>query len=95
MYATGACQGVIALNMEDGTLHRFHAANTILATGVYTGVTEVCCSILRSVMLKPLPKSESCARVMAELISLQLQLIHALEMVMPWLLVLAYLCRLV
>jgi hypothetical protein len=32
--SAGECQGVIALNMEDGTLHRFHAANTILATGV-------------------------------------------------------------
>ncbi|PVH31149.1 hypothetical protein PAHAL_9G067400 [Panicum hallii] len=31
----GTCQGVIALNMEDGTLHRFHASNTILATGGY------------------------------------------------------------
>jgi len=30
----GSCQGVIALNMEDGTLHRFQAASTILATGV-------------------------------------------------------------
>ena len=30
----GNCQGVIALNMEDGTLHRFRASNTILATGV-------------------------------------------------------------
>ncbi|VAH46113.1 unnamed protein product [Triticum turgidum subsp. durum] len=29
----GNCQGVIALNMEDGTLHRFRATNTILATG--------------------------------------------------------------
>ncbi|KAI3987025.1 hypothetical protein MKX01_039960 [Papaver californicum] len=28
-----ACQGIIALNMEDGTLHRFRAASTILATG--------------------------------------------------------------
>ena len=28
------CQGVISLNMEDGTLHRFKAASTILATGV-------------------------------------------------------------
>lgn len=25
---------MIALNMEDGTLHRFRAASTILATGV-------------------------------------------------------------
>ncbi|KAG0571993.1 hypothetical protein KC19_VG059900 [Ceratodon purpureus] len=31
----GACRGVIALNMEDGTLHRFRATNTILATGGY------------------------------------------------------------
>lgn len=31
---SGSCQGVIALNMEDGTLHRFRAASTILATGV-------------------------------------------------------------
>ncbi|EOA32754.1 hypothetical protein CARUB_v10016059mg [Capsella rubella] len=31
----GTCQGVIALNMEDGTLHRFHAGSTILATGGY------------------------------------------------------------
>ncbi|KAK0584493.1 hypothetical protein LWI29_014109 [Acer saccharum] len=28
-----SCQGVIALNMEDRTLHRFQAASTILATG--------------------------------------------------------------
>ena len=31
----GACVGVIALNMEDGTLHRFRAHNTVLATGGY------------------------------------------------------------
>ncbi|KAH0900362.1 hypothetical protein HID58_049930 [Brassica napus] len=30
-----SCQGVIALNMEDGTLHRFRSAQTILATGGY------------------------------------------------------------
>jgi succinate dehydrogenase (ubiquinone) flavoprotein subunit len=29
------CIGVIAINMEDGTLHRFKANNTILATGGY------------------------------------------------------------
>lgn len=27
------CRGVIALNMEDGTMHRFRAKNTVLATG--------------------------------------------------------------
>ena len=31
----GACRGVIALNMEDGTIHRFRAKRTILATGGY------------------------------------------------------------
>lgn len=32
---TGACVGVMAFNMEDGTLHRIHAKNTVLATGGY------------------------------------------------------------
>jgi succinate dehydrogenase / fumarate reductase flavoprotein subunit len=31
----GACRGVIALSMEDGTIHRFRAKRTILATGGY------------------------------------------------------------
>ncbi|RIA86878.1 succinate dehydrogenase flavo protein subunit 1 [Glomus cerebriforme] len=31
----GACRGVIALNQEDGTLHRFRAHKTVLATGGY------------------------------------------------------------
>jgi succinate dehydrogenase / fumarate reductase flavoprotein subunit len=31
----GACRGVIALNMADGTLHRFRAHAVILATGGY------------------------------------------------------------
>ncbi|KAH9510796.1 hypothetical protein DERF_009302 [Dermatophagoides farinae] len=31
----GACRGVIALSLEDGTLHRFRSKNTILATGGY------------------------------------------------------------
>ncbi|KAH9415544.1 hypothetical protein DERP_000029 [Dermatophagoides pteronyssinus] len=31
----GACRGVIALSLEDGTLHRFKSKNTILATGGY------------------------------------------------------------
>ncbi|KAI8473757.1 MAG: succinate dehydrogenase subunit A [Monoraphidium minutum] len=31
----GSCIGVIALCMEDGTLHRFQAHNTVLATGGY------------------------------------------------------------
>jgi succinate dehydrogenase / fumarate reductase flavoprotein subunit len=31
----GACRGVIALSMDDGTVHRFRAKRTILATGGY------------------------------------------------------------
>ncbi|KAF5394207.1 Succinate dehydrogenase complex flavoprotein subunit A [Paragonimus heterotremus] len=31
----GTCRGVLALCLEDGTLHRFRAKNTILATGGY------------------------------------------------------------
>ena len=31
----GECVGVIALNMEDGTIHRIFAKNTVLATGGY------------------------------------------------------------
>src|SRR5512132_2673899 len=35
MDSEGRCRGVIALNMDDGTLHRFTANQTILATGGY------------------------------------------------------------
>ncbi len=35
MDAEGVCRGVVALNMDDGTLHRFRAEITILATGGY------------------------------------------------------------
>ena len=35
MDADGACVGVIALCLEDGTLHRFRSHQTILATGGY------------------------------------------------------------
>jgi succinate dehydrogenase (ubiquinone) flavoprotein subunit len=31
----GVCKGVVAYNQEDGTLHRFLAHNTVLATGGY------------------------------------------------------------
>ncbi|MEO9168591.1 MAG: succinate dehydrogenase flavoprotein subunit [Aestuariivirga sp.] len=31
----GACRGLVALNMEDGTIHRFRAAQVIMATGGY------------------------------------------------------------
>ncbi len=31
----GACRGLLAMNMEDGSIHRFRAHQTILATGGY------------------------------------------------------------
>ena len=31
----GECVGIIAMNMEDGTLHKMRAPNTVLATGGY------------------------------------------------------------
>jgi succinate dehydrogenase / fumarate reductase flavoprotein subunit len=39
----GACRGVMALALEDGTLHRFRAHKTILATGGY-GRTYFSCT---------------------------------------------------
>ena len=40
----GACRGVVALNLEDGTLHRFRAKRTILATGGYGRAYFTCTS---------------------------------------------------
>ncbi len=39
----GACRGIIALNLDAGTLHRFRAKKTILATGGY-GRTYFSCT---------------------------------------------------
>jgi succinate dehydrogenase / fumarate reductase flavoprotein subunit len=38
----GACRGLLAWNMEDGTLHRFRAHRTVLATGGYGRVYFSC-----------------------------------------------------
>ena len=38
----GACRGVVALSLEDGTLHRFRAHKTILATGGYGRIYATC-----------------------------------------------------
>jgi succinate dehydrogenase / fumarate reductase, flavoprotein subunit len=38
----GTCRGLIAWNMEDGTLHRFRAHRTVLATGGYGRVYFSC-----------------------------------------------------
>jgi len=39
----GACRGVLAMNMEDGSLHRFRSHYTVLATGGY-GRTYFSCT---------------------------------------------------
>ena len=43
MTPDGQCVGAMALNMEDGTLHRIKAKNTVLATGGY-GRTYFSCT---------------------------------------------------
>jgi len=40
----GICKGVIALCMEDGTLHRFRCHHTVLATGGYGRAWQSCTS---------------------------------------------------
>jgi succinate dehydrogenase / fumarate reductase, flavoprotein subunit len=40
----GTCRGVIALKLDDGTLHRFRAQTTILATGGYGRAYASCTS---------------------------------------------------
>src|SRR3979490_551001 len=40
----GTCRGVIALKLDDGTLHRFRAQTTILATGGYGRTYATCTS---------------------------------------------------
>jgi succinate dehydrogenase / fumarate reductase flavoprotein subunit len=42
MDENGICRGLIAWNMEDGTLHRFRAHRTVLATGGYGRVYFSC-----------------------------------------------------
>src|SRR6267143_547842 len=40
----GVCRGVVALKLDDGTLHRFRAQTTILATGGYGRAYATCTS---------------------------------------------------
>jgi succinate dehydrogenase / fumarate reductase flavoprotein subunit len=44
MDESGACLGVVAWNLDDGTIHRFHAKLTVLATGGYGRVFFSCTS---------------------------------------------------
>jgi len=43
MDEAGQCRGVVAWNLDDGTIHRFHARMTVLATGGY-GRTYFSCT---------------------------------------------------
>jgi succinate dehydrogenase / fumarate reductase flavoprotein subunit len=43
MDAQGACQGIVAWNLDDGTIHRFHSHMVVLATGGY-GRTYFSCT---------------------------------------------------
>ncbi len=38
----GACRGVVAMSLDDGSIHRFRAHKTILATGGYGRVYQSC-----------------------------------------------------
>ena len=38
----GRCRGVIALNLDDGSIHRFRAQQTVLATGGYGRAYQSC-----------------------------------------------------
>ena len=44
MMEDGACRGVVAMSMEDGSIHRFRAHKTILATGGYGRIYFSCTS---------------------------------------------------
>ncbi len=44
MDESGACVGVVAWNLDDGTIHRFHAKIVVLATGGYGRVYFSCTS---------------------------------------------------
>ena len=44
MMENGVCRGVVAWNLEDGTIHRFNAHMTVLATGGYGRAYFACTS---------------------------------------------------
>jgi hypothetical protein len=83
--------------MEDGTLHRFRASNTILATGVRGLPILKYCFFLFFLFFAPTLVMNSLLlyehRVMAGHISQQPQHTLVLEMAMLWLHVLVYLFR--
>jgi hypothetical protein len=78
--------------MEDGTLHRFRASNTILATGVRHLITWKYIFFDYAAMLMSLLFIYE-HRVMAGPISQQPQHTHVLEMAMLWSHVLVYLFK--
>ena len=53
----GECRGVMALNLEDGSIHRFRARHTVLATGCVFVFECVCMYLLKL----QLGKNSQCA----------------------------------
>ena len=50
----GECRGVMALNLEDGSIHRFRARHTVLATGCVFVCECVCTYFLKCATWKKL-----------------------------------------
>lgn len=78
----GACRGVIALSLEDGTLHRFKSKNTILATGYVIFNSDQKSKLNYSIQ----------GDMVVPFFPVHLH-IHAREMVRPWSTVLVFLLR--
>lgn len=79
----GECKGVIALCMEDGSIHRFRAQNTVIATG-YTAHSIIAEKILPFGSLFVINVFPVPPEVMEEPISAAHLPTLALEMETPW-----------
>ena len=57
----GSCRGVMAWNLDDGTIHRFRAHQTVVATGGY-GRTYFSCTgaTPRPATVSPWPPGRAC-----------------------------------
>lgn len=51
----GVCVGVIAMNMEDGSIHRFRSKNTVLATGYVLAEVAIKLSLTMVIQRKYTP----------------------------------------
>lgn len=80
----GECKGVIALCMEDGSIHRFRAQNTVIATGYAAHSIIAAEKILPLGSLFVITVFPVPPEVMEEPISAAHLPTLALEMEMPW-----------